>query len=326
MKRRAFTLVELLVVIAIIALLIAVLLPALQKARDSALSVQCMSNMRACGQTFFIYANLNKGYLPQSNFGSIENLPGVGTISGFTGANPNGIFYNDSANALNRIVNPKSEDGRITVGAAPGFAPNPAWSPGNMSIFYCPANYLWDNDTKGSGSSHWPEDLFGAGKIKYWYMGDPNPYYPLYHYTGGYSQASGSYGAPLVADNTKLDWRIWDRNNNGDNRDDYIVKLGDKGATNICIMTDHMRQNALSGGSGAAWVYGFSFIHGKGRQPMQGWKNNLFGDGHVESRHAKVTSFAPGGNLFLYNNQYPSDDEIRPGWGGSASNLVPAMW
>jgi prepilin-type processing-associated H-X9-DG protein len=59
---------------------------------------------------------------------------------------------------------------------------------------------------------------------------------------------------------------------------------------------------------------------------MQGWKNNLYGDGHVESRHAKVTSFAPGGNMFLYNNQYPSDDEIRPGWGGSQSNLVPAMW
>ncbi|HEY7090446.1 MAG TPA: type II secretion system protein [Tepidisphaeraceae bacterium] len=72
-KRIAFTLVELLVVIGIIAVLIAVLLPALGRARMQASSLQCLSNLRTMGQAVEMYVNIYKGVLPVGAFDGILN-------------------------------------------------------------------------------------------------------------------------------------------------------------------------------------------------------------------------------------------------------------
>ena len=65
MRRKGFTLIELLVVVAIIALLIAILLPSLTKAKELARITQCSSNLRQHGYGTFIYAQTYKNWLPQ---------------------------------------------------------------------------------------------------------------------------------------------------------------------------------------------------------------------------------------------------------------------
>jgi len=60
-----FTLIELLVVISIVAIMIAILLPALEKARDAATTLVCQSRVRSLGQAFHMYAHDHKGALPR---------------------------------------------------------------------------------------------------------------------------------------------------------------------------------------------------------------------------------------------------------------------
>jgi prepilin-type N-terminal cleavage/methylation domain-containing protein len=229
-----FTLVELLVVIGIIAVLISLLVPALARTRQQAVSLQCLSNLRQQGLAAVLYANENRGQLPSATRNAIETIP------------------SPTREALSRLLR------------------------GATRVYYCPVNTIraWtpDDFLEGRGGNGLP-DSSRAGKILYWWLGNP----VLTYLPDG------------RVDEGAIPWL--DLNGNGTKLDEIVFRLGQKNAATTVISTDQSRQQQ------AGWF----FIHGRtgflpattGMPPAQlealaanvkgCWKNNLYGDGHAES-------------------------------------------
>lgn len=147
-KSRAFTLVELLVVISIIALLIAILLPSLKKARENAKRLACNSNVRGIAQAGITYSadDPNEFAVPiaQKDANSINQQFSPYGFGGKSGRGYDGILWSGAGNmgAIHRPLNAVLFKGGL-AGPSQGGRGGADWSSDmklDLGIYQCPGD------------------------------------------------------------------------------------------------------------------------------------------------------------------------------------------
>ncbi len=179
----AFTLVELLVVIGIIAVLISILLPALNKARSAANLVACMSNLRQIGLAWVQYENANRDWFPAIVNDSVTSGSGNPIGSSRRCNEGYALEYLLSPYTGRQITWSSSNGGREVVGG----------------IWICPASGVYTKDSSPSPGY----------KLGYAYAdrnSDGNTYQGLYYQEVESRHYLNSSGVPMNPNN-EIRWK-----------------------------------------------------------------------------------------------------------------------